>query len=114
MATNCASSGSALKAGSSAMSLRVGIQFATFARSTVHFFPASNLMNFHAASGLGQLAEIEDAATLVSVGALGMLAGPAATNILPLSAGLSPTTFAMAQYALRIVAIFCCAKRFVC
>src|SRR6185436_17299402 len=114
MVTNCASSGSALIAGSSAMSLRVGIQFATFARSTVHFLPASNLMNFHAASGFGQLAEMEDAATLVSVGAFGTLAGPAATNTLPFNAGLSPLTLAIDQYALRIVAIFCCANRLVC
>src|SRR4051812_41597296 len=96
------------------MSLRVGIQLATFARSIVHFLPASNLMNFHAASGCGQLDEINDAATLVNVGAFGTCAGPGATKILPLSAGLSPLTLAMAQYALRIAAIFCCAKRFVC
>ena len=42
-------------------------------------------------------AAIDDAATLVSVGAFGTLAGPGVTNILPFNAGLSPLTLAMAQ-----------------
>ena len=54
-------------------------------------------MNFHAASGFGHDAEIDDAVTVASVGAFGMFAGRRATNILPFIAGLSPTTFATAQ-----------------
>src|SRR3954470_4626754 len=97
MRMNCSSVGSALISGSSARSLRSGIQLAIFARCTAHFFPASNLMNFHAASGLAQLAEMLDAATVASVGGLGMLAGRGATNILPFIAGLSPSALAIDQ-----------------
>ena len=56
------------------MSLRIGIQFATLARSTDHSCSASNLMNFHAASGCGQLDEMDDAVTVASVGRVGAFA----------------------------------------
>src|SRR5450432_3801220 len=111
---NCRSVGSALISGSSARSLRKGIQLAMTARLTAHFLPASNLMNFQAASGFGQLALMLDAATVASVGGLGTLAGKGATNILPASAGLSPATLAIDQYALRMLAILFCANMFVC
>src|SRR4051794_36668255 len=114
MRTNCARSGSLLISGSSATSLRSGIQFATLARAIAHFLPASNLMNFHARSGFGHDDEMLDAVTVASVGALGMLAGEGVTNILPFMAGLSPTTLAIDQYALRMVAILPCANRLVC
>src|SRR5947209_7977343 len=111
MRTNCARIGSDLISGSSERSLRIGIQFETFARWIAHFRPASNLMNFHARSGFGHDEEMLDAVTVASVGAFGTLAGEGVTNILPASAGLSPTTFAIDQYALRMVAILPCAKR---
>src|SRR5690349_11364600 len=95
--TNCSSSWSALIAGSSARSLRSGIQFATLARSIAHFFSASNLMNFHAASGFAHDDEMLEAVTVASVGAFGTLAGIGPTTDLPFIAGLSPTTFAIAQ-----------------
>ena len=65
--------------------------------ATDHLRSASNLMNFHAASGCAHECEIDDAVIVDSVGAFGTFAGFGATNILPFIAGLSPTTFATAQ-----------------